>query len=184
MCIHKHIKGDPAMLKSQDCAILLKLLAHYGKHYTQRQLAEELQISLAEINAGIKRLLEAGLLRLEKNKHPLPVRKAAIEFLTHGLKYIFPGSLGSYTRGTATAIGAPVFKNKVVLGDDPLPVWPDAHGSSKGLALEPIHASLPSALHDHPDPEFYELLALTDAIRQGRAREKKIAIQLIQEKLK
>ena len=44
------------MLRSQDCIILLKLLANPGREWTQRQLAIELCISLGEVNSGIKRL--------------------------------------------------------------------------------------------------------------------------------
>lgn len=54
------------MLKSQDCIILIKLLANPGSEWSQRQLAKSLCISLAETNAGIKRLIDAGLLRKDK----------------------------------------------------------------------------------------------------------------------
>lgn len=61
------------MLKPQDCIILIKLLANPGMDWSQRQLAKALCISLAEINAGIKRLGDAGLLRKDKDDKLFPI---------------------------------------------------------------------------------------------------------------
>lgn len=61
-----------AMLKPQDCIILIKLLANPGVEWSQRQLAQSLCISLAETNAGIKRLGDAGLLRKNKDGRLFP----------------------------------------------------------------------------------------------------------------
>ncbi|MDF1929972.1 hypothetical protein PGH45_07720 [Legionella pneumophila] len=47
--------------------------------------------------------------------------------------------------------------------------------------MEPLYLSVPEALAKHPDQTFYELLVLIDAIRSGRARERKIAIELLRE---
>lgn len=43
---------------------------------------------------------------------------------------------------------------------------------------------MPESVTKHPDPLFYDLLTLIDAIRSGRAREKQIAIQKISEILR
>ncbi len=174
------------MLKPQDCVILLKLLAHRDQAWSQRQLAEALSISLAEVNGGIKRLCKANLLRKGKDHHLkfIPIRSAAEEFLIHGIKYLFPGKLGEFTRGVPTGVAAPLFQDKIAQGNDPIPIWPDALGERRGVAVAPIHASIPKALREHPDPKFYDLLVLIDAIRLGRARERNIAVQLLKEKLK
>jgi biotin operon repressor len=172
------------MLKSQDCIILVKLLANPGAEWSQRQLAKVLCISLAEINAGIKRLEEAGLLRKDKQGKLFPNINAAEEFLVSGIKFLFPGKLGEYTRGIPTSIAAPLFRDKIALGNDPIPVWPDASGEQKGVALAPIHPSIPKALRESPDQLFYEMLVLIDAIRSGRARERNMAVTLLKEKLK
>lgn len=171
------------MLKSQDCLILLKLLADQDKVWSQRELSKELMISLSEINSGIKRLIVAGLLRKTQGAQFVPILAAAEEFIISGLKYIFPTKLGEYTRGIPTAVAAPLFKDKIVLGNDPIPVWPYAFGENKGVALNPLHPSVPKSLRDYPDESFYELLVLIDAIRIGRARERNIAIKLLKEKL-
>ncbi|MFI4956285.1 MAG: hypothetical protein ACHQAX_03650 [Gammaproteobacteria bacterium] len=172
------------MLKPQDCVILLKLLAHPGQVWSQRDLAKALCISLSEVNAGIRRLGISGLLRKDVHGQLYPNIDAAEEFLVSGLKFFFPGKLGEYTRGTPTAVGAPIFQDKIVLGDDPLPVWPDAMGAKRGVALAPIHPAIPQALKETPDKLFYELLVIIDTIRSGKARERNIAVTLLKERLK
>ena len=49
----------------------------------------------------------------------------------------------------------------------------DADGSVRGLTLEPLHKAAPKAARQ--DPMLYELLALIDALRDGRVRERHIA---------
>lgn len=171
------------MLKSQDCIILVKLLANPGVDWSQRQLAAALCISLAEINSGIKRLGDAGLLRKDKEGQLFPNIHAAQEFLVSSLKFFFPGKLGEYTRGIPTSVAAPIFHGQIALGNDPIPVWPDAVGKEKGVSLPPIHPSVPKALREHPDQAFYEMLVLIDAIRSGRARERNLATTLLKERL-
>ncbi len=57
--------------------------------------------------------------------------------------------------------------------DDPIPVWPYAEGKQRGVSLKPLYKTAPmAALRDE---SFYELLVLADALREGRARERKIA---------
>ena len=173
------------MLKVQDIVLLLKLLANQ-EHWLwpQSQLALHLCLSVSEVNAGIKRLNQSKLLQPGiGEKLYQPVIAACEEFLISGVKYFFPAQLGEYTRGIATSYAAPVFENQVVLGQDPIPVWPHAEGSQRGLALQPLYSSIPKSISQYPDQEFYDLLALVDAIRQGRARERNIAVKILRNKL-
>ena len=62
-------------------------------------------------------------------------------------------------------------------------MWPDGLGEKRGVALDPIHPSIPKALRENPDPLFYDLLVLVDAIRTGRPRERNLAADLLKEKL-
>jgi len=172
------------MLKSHDCLILIKLLAHPGEDWPQRQLARSLCISLSEVNAGIKRLVDAGLLRKNKEGLLFPNIDAAEEFLISGIKFFFSAKLGEYTRGVPTSIAAPIFHDKIALGSDPIPVWPDAVGEKRGVALLPLHPLVPKSIREHPDPLFYEMLVLVDAIRSGRARERQVASSILKERLK
>jgi len=184
LCYTSHYltKCEQAMLKGQDCVILIKLLANQNQvDWSQRELAKVLNISLSEINAGLKRLSNASLIRLGMpDQSIIPVVQAAYEFLVHGVKYCFATQLGEFTRGVPTGIAAPVFKDKIVVGDDPLPVWPYGMGNAKGLSIEPLYKSVPSVLEEHFDQKFYDILALVDILRIGRAREKKIAEEMLQ----
>lgn len=173
------------MLKPQDIVLLLKLLAN-SEHlnWPKNQLAVYLCMSTSEIHAGFKRLHAARLLQpggLAGSLHPNV--EACEELLISGVKYFFPGELGEYTRGIATSYAGSIFEKEIVLGQDPVPVWPYAEGDQKGLALEPLYSSVPKSVVQYPDPAFYDLLVLVDAIRQGRARERNIAIKILRDKL-
>lgn len=100
----------------------LRIIPCFGSDLSQRQLSAALGISLAEVNAGIKRLEEAGLVRKDKQGKFFLNVHAAEEFLIHSIKFLFPVKLGGYTRGTPAAIAAPLFRDKIALGNDPIPV--------------------------------------------------------------
>ena len=173
------------MLKAQDIVLLLKLLAK-PEHlkWPQNQLALHLCLSVSEINAGIKRLNKSALLISGlAEKLYQPVIAACEEFLISGVKYMFPAQAGEYTCGIATSYAAPVFKKQIVIGQDPIPVWPYAEGNQRGFSLEPLYSSVPKSVVQYPDQNFYDLLALIDALRQGRARERNIALKLLKKKL-
>lgn len=156
---------------------------------SQNQLATLLCMSASEVNAGMKRLALSGLLaaRVSNERRSRiifkPYIKACEEYLISGVKYSFPVQLGAYTRGIATSYAAPILAKHFILGDDPIPVWPYGEGDKRGLALEPLYSSVPKSVMEFPDPLFYELLVLVDAIRSGRAREREMAIKLLKEKL-
>ena len=110
-----------------------------------------------------------------------PVRDALIEFLLHGVKYAYPPEYGALTRGVPTGYAAPPL-NKVISGSsDPPPVWPYAEGNVRGTAFSPLYPSVPAAALQ--DPRLYELLALVDAIRAGRARERNLAAKELELRL-
>ena len=175
------------MLKPQDIILLLKFLAN-AEHlnWTQNQLALHLGLSISEVNAGFKRLRKTGLLQQVNpaHKYHVPVLDACEEFLITGLKYVFPAELGEHTRGIATSYAAPVFENKISFGQDPIPVWPHAEGNERGVSLKPLYPSVPQSIIKYPDQAFYDLLALVDAIRQGRARERNMAEEMLVKRLK
>jgi hypothetical protein len=107
-------------------------------------------------------------------------RQALLGFLVHGAPYAFPAALKEATRGVATGWGAPVFQGKIVSNELP-PVWPDPQGEVRGQAVKPLY---PSVVHAAKlDPQLYDLLALVDALRLGRARERKIAEQELKKRL-
>lgn len=170
------------MLQAVDCVILCKLIAQKESVMTHRDLAEQLFLSRATISVGLRRLLQSGLVRTEVETNKLlPVIASVDEFIVHGFKYIFPAEMGKFTKGIATGIAAPVFKGKLVLGNDPIFVWPYEYGEVKGLAIKPLSPNVPKSVALGKDRQFYDLLALIDAMRQGRARERNIAVELFKE---
>jgi len=84
------------------------------------------------------------------------------------------------TRGMPTAHAAPPLSEEI-MGDDLPPVWPDPEGTVRGETLEPLYRTVPMAARN--DPQLYELLALVDAIRIGRARERNLAEKHLKERL-
>lgn len=45
---------------------------------------------------------------------PRPAPKQLLEFIVHGVKYVFPAKEGRLARGVPTAFGAPVLKGKML----------------------------------------------------------------------
>jgi hypothetical protein len=159
-------------LKPQDIVILLKLVSLGDRPWSYNVLAVELAMSPSEVHSGVKRAAAARLLDPQRN---VPILRALQEFLVHGVKYAFPPDRGPLTRGLPTAYAAPPLNSLIVLPDEPPPVWPDPEGKIRGYAFSPLYPSVPKAAA--LDPALYELLALVDAIRDGRARERELAIK-------
>ena len=155
--------------KSLDVVVWLKLLSS-GSGKTFAQLSSELGMSASEIHSSVRRGAVAGLI---DPKSRMPLRKPLEEYLLFGVRYAFPAKRGPITRGIPTSYAAPTLAEHFRTQDDLPPVWPDPHGSTKGYALEPLFKPITKAVEQ--DPKLYELLALIDAIRDGRARERKLA---------
>jgi len=174
------------MIKPQDVVVLAKILSQKkGSKWTQPKIAVELCMSTSEINAAIQRLIAANLLLpYGRGERPQPIREACKEFLTYGFRYIFSARTGSLTRGVPTSYGADILKKELDIGNDMVPVWPHAEGTVRGFELKPLYRSVPDSVIQYPDEKFYHYLVLLDAIRSGRARERKIAIEKIKLMLK
>lgn len=158
-------------LKSQDILILLKMVAYGAESWNYPKLSKELDLSLSMVHSSIKRAEVARLFE-QHTSPPKPSRTNLKEFLLHGVKYAFPAETGSPTRGIPTAYAAPPLDKLLAESSDLPPVWPYATGSVRGTEFSPLHPKAPGAAMK--DPRLYELLALLDAIRGGRAREREI----------
>lgn len=158
------------VLKPQDVVVLLKLAQPRWVGAPYAVLATELGMSPSEVHAAVHRAAAAGLVNpfLRATQ-----REAAAEFLIHGLKYAFPAQRGEMTRGIPTGVGAAPLAKLFQASDEPVPVWPDPEGEARGYALEPLYRCVPTAVKR--DADLYALLALVDAIRCGRARERALA---------
>ncbi len=159
-------------LKPQDVCVVLKIAAGGSPRPSYSRLATELAMSPSEVHASVKRAQASGLLHGPAFGER-PNYAALEEFLLHGLRYVFPAERGEMTRGVATSYGGPPLRGQIAPTDEPIPVWPCAEGSQRGLALTPLYRGAPEAALR--DESFYELLVLVDALRDGRVRERRIA---------
>jgi hypothetical protein len=170
-------------LKPQDVVLALKILAGDSNPWSYAKLGKELAMSASHVFESVARTEAARIIPfspsspMRRSFIPQPNRSNLKEFLIHGVKYAFPVERGGPTRGIPTAEAAPPL-NQYFPESFPLPpVWPCAdedERSTRGLEFSPLYKNVATASRD---PKLYELLALVDAIREGRAREREIAIR-------
>ena len=163
---------SPASLLPQDVVVLAKLLSYPNQRPSLARMAADLLLSGSQVHAALNRLAAARLILKNARRSRLN-KSAAEEFLVHGAKYMFPAIRGGVTRGMLTSYAAPPLNRHISSGPDLQPVWPFAMGQHRGVSLEPLYKNVPLAAR--ADPHLYELLALMDAIRDGRARERSLA---------
>src|ERR1700681_2556037 len=159
-------------LKPQDVVVALKLLGYPSGRPPISVVAGDLGLSPSEVHGAIQRLRSSRLLHGPALKDKLNI-SGLEEFLVHGLKYAFPAEHGEVTRGIPTSYAAEPLKSEVSMSNDLPPVWPWHEGNTRGVGFEPLYKSVPQAALR--DSRLDQLLALVDAIRDGRARERKIA---------
>lgn len=141
-----------------------------------KDLSVELGISASEISESLNRSAIAGLIAKDKKRL---MNMAILDFLEHGLRYVYPQQPGARVRGLPTAHAAAPL-NQEIISNEPY-VWPYGEGTVRGESIEPLHPKLPEACLK--DPFFYEFMALCDALRVGRARERNLAIDILKKKL-
>lgn len=169
------------ILKPQDIVVALKLCGYapitrppYGT------IAAELKMSASEINSAVQRLKAFRLLHSPEMSEK-PNLSALEEFLIHGVKYAFPATRGGMTRGMPTSYAAEPLCRLIKAGSEPVPVWADPQGTTRGIALAPLYKTVPEAAK--LDSLLYERLALIDAIRDGRERERNLAEKELKNRL-
>ena len=166
-------------LKPQDVLVLLKLIAQGDPNWVYSRLAMELSMSSSEIHAAMKRSYNAGLM-LESGETLMPDAKNLEEFLIYGVKYAFAPERGDVCIGIPTSYAAKPLCDQIVYDNTKPPVWPDPQGKVQGMAFRPLYPSVPDAVR--LDAVLYELLAIVDAIRGGRVRERKLAIKELKQR--
>lgn len=164
------MQNKQQIMSPHDIVILLKIASYGNKQWFQKPLAEDLGISQSEISKSLNRSKYAGLIDAKGKK---VMRLALLEFLQFGITYVFPQKPGAIVRGIATAHSAAPL-NTIIVSEEHY-VWPSGKGNLRGQAIVPLYPSVIDAVQK--DEKLYELLALVDAIRVGRAREKEIAIK-------
>lgn len=143
-------------------------------------LAPEVAALMVHEPAAIYRVARRKRVSREDAPVDNPVRPNArqlAEFALHGAKYAFAADKTPLTIGVPTSHSAPAFAGVFAPGSEDY-VWPHPNGIVRGIGIEPLHPSVPFAAMR--DPSLYEMLALFDALRVGRARERGIAVERLQ----
>lgn len=168
------------ILKPQDILVMLKLVALGRVPWSYSWLAMSLGMSPSQLHTAVRRALAAQL-AVKKEDLIVPHIWNLEEFIVHGLRYAFVPEIGRPSRGIPTAYAAPPLNKHFPESSEAPPVWPDAEGTVRGVAFSPLYKLVPQAARS--DPALYELLALVDAIRGGRARERALAIKELGKRL-
>lgn len=157
------------LVKPQDIVVALSFFV-IDAFATYAEKGRILGMSASEVHAAESRLVFARLLvpLLRRVK-----KEPFLKFLIHGVPYAYPVAPEGQTRGVPTAWAAPVLCEYYTSVDQMVPVWPDPEGSVQGAAVKPLYRSVPRIAKESPN--LYELLALVDALRIGRARERRLA---------
>lgn len=158
------------MLKPQDVVVALKLAVHEDRRWRFTTLASELGMSASGVLAAVLRADRCGLLIAKTRR---VIRPALLEFLVHGVRYVFPAERGRRSRGMPTGPFAEPLVQSVASSDVSPLVWPYARGQDRGESLKPIYVTVPHAAAQ--DPELYAVLAVVDGIRAGSARVRDVA---------
>ena len=163
------MKTQSQHLKPQDVLLLLKIVSDNNPSWNQKPMAETLGLSQSEVSEAVARCKFSGLLAPDGKT---VMKTAFIEFLQYGLRYIFPQQPGAIVRGIPTSHAAAPLNAEIQSNE--IYVWPYGKGTVRGHSIIPLYPTVPVAALK--DVKLHELLALTDALRVGRAREKEMAM--------
>lgn len=165
------------MLKPQDVLVLLRL-AGESSSWTFQELSRDLGMSVSEVHQALKRSEESGLYDSRKRKVKA---HALLELAVHGIPYVFPAKRLARSYGIPTAHSAEPLVDRFVVDLDDTLVWPHPEGQDFGDAIEPLYRSVPEAARRNP--KLHRRLALIDALRIGRVRERRMAAEALEAEL-
>lgn len=163
-------------LHVQDVVVALKLVAMCDAAWTYSAISIAIGLSPSQVHTAVRRLERCDLYSAARKT---PLRRNLLEFLSHGVRYVFPATVGPLGRGVPTASSASPL-DRLLPGGERF-VWPSPLGEVVGQTVEPLVSSVPDAAVK--DPALGELLALVDAIRIGKARERAVAIDELTKRL-
>lgn len=159
-------------MRPQDIVVLLKILTYPELAWQYRDMAASLSLSVSEISESLHRSYIAGLVDESKRR---VFRQSLMEFIEHGLHYVFPQQPGTMVTGIPTAHSHQFFQSQFAAELNY--VWPDENGWLRGLSITPLYKGVPKAVR--VDEQLYLLLAAIDIIRVGRVREIKLALNTL-----
>ncbi len=168
------------MLKPQDIAVTFKYALLEDQYPSFEQIAQSLGATASNVHLSVQRCIAAKLLEQPSQRVIKPIHSHVLEFLIHGARYAFYAERSAPTRGVPTAYAAAPLKAHFNADNNP-PVWPDPHGTAFGPGLSPLFKT--AAFAARQDLKLYELLALTDALRIGKIRERTLAQDYLKKRL-
>ncbi len=164
-------------MRPHDIVVLLKIVSKKDQQWFNKDLAAELFISPSEVSESLSRSAIAGLVDPAKRN---VFTNALLDFLIHGIKYVFPAQPGSLGKGVLTAQSSPLMLKH--FSSEEKYVWPNADGTGRGMTIEPLYPGAVKAAA--MDNSLYNLMALCDVVRVGKVREIKKAEELLKELFK
>jgi hypothetical protein len=159
-------------MRPQDIVILLKIALKRGGEWYMKDIATDLFISPSEVSMSLQRSVGAELIDDTKK---MVIKQSLLEFLQYGIRYVFPQRPGSLVAGLPTAHSASPL-NSLIKSQEHY-VWPLLDGPMRGQAVQPLYPTVPQACLK--DSSLHQVLALVDALRLGRARERNLAIEFL-----
>ena len=166
------------MLRPQDVLVACKLFSLGESEWSYARLAGSISISPSEAHAAVERCRAAGVLGTPRGKLTIAKRKF-FELCTVVVPQVFYAVRGAVESGVLTSIYAKSLEG--VFQPDPrrvIPlIWPHESGTTKGESLLPIYSTVPRAVQH--DEMLYRLMALIDVVRVGEAKERRMAIDLL-----
>jgi hypothetical protein len=142
---------------------------------SQKSLAGELGLSVAEMSHSVGRLQASGLVNPDWTVRADPF----LRFLEWGVPYFLPPMQGPDVLGVPTAWGHPQVALHLRGSNRRTPVWPSDVGEAMGPAFSPLYRTVPLVVRDNP--RLHAALAAVDLLRLGGAREKEAALVVLGE---
>jgi len=140
-------------------------------------ISRELEISESEVSESLYRSAYAGL--VEDVKLKKINKRALLDFVLCGLKYVFPAHPGAIGRGIPTAHSAQPLKEKIV--SDENYIWEHPNGTMRGQIIKPLFNSVPFVVENSQN--LYELMSLIDGIRTGSPRIVSLATEMLEKRI-
>lgn len=163
-------------MRPQDIMVLLKMVDYGNQEWQNVDLAKSLDLSQAEVSNVLERCRIARLVNDNKRRVNTV---SLLEFLQHGLPFVFPAITSAPKRGVLTGVSSEPMASLIVSDKDKF-VWPFPKGNARGISVSPLYSTVPEV--SQRDPGMHELLSLVDCLRMGKVREKEIATKLLSEK--
>lgn len=159
-------------MRPLDVVILARIATQEGS-WRMKDIARDLKISASEVSESLHRSSVVGLLSQDKRRINFA---AFMEFLTHGLKYTFPITLGESCCGMRVSHPA-IAKAEGMAGM--IYVWTFEKGDVMGQSIEPLHRNVPAVCEE--DPKFCKVMILIEFLRMGNPKYFVLALRELRE---